>query len=155
MDVPSFNPDEVRAAIHASKNSNACGLDGCSSKYLKLFPELCTPLCDIFNMSIKQRALPSTWKLAHIVPIYKGKGSKLNVVNYRPISLTNVFCKLMETLIRTKIVKFLDANNLISPYQSGFRHGRSNLSQLLLASNALVKCVDDRARVDSVYTDLS
>ena len=44
MDVPSFNPDEVRAAIHASKSSNACGPDCCSSKFLKLFPKLCTPL---------------------------------------------------------------------------------------------------------------
>ena len=82
-------------------------------------------------MSIRQRALPSAWKLAHVVPIYKGKGSKLNVENYRPISFINVFCKLMETLICTKIVKFLDANNLISLSQSGFRHGRSTLSQLL------------------------
>ena len=61
----------------------------------------------------------------------------------------------MEKLIRAKIVKFLDANNLISPSQSGFRHGQSTLSQLMLASNALVKCMDDRACVDSVYTDLS
>ena len=36
-----------------------------------------------------------------------------------------------------------------------FRHGQLILSQLLLASNALVKCVDNRACVDSVYTDLS
>ena len=122
MDVPSFIPDEVRAAIQASKNSNTSGPDGCSSKFLKLFSELCTPLCDIYNMSIRQRVLPSAWKLAHVVPIYKGKGSMLNVENYRRISLTNVFCKLKETLIRAKIVKFLDANNLISPSQSGFRH---------------------------------
>ena len=40
MDVPTFNPDEVRAAIHASKNSNACGPDGCSSKFIKLFPRI-------------------------------------------------------------------------------------------------------------------
>ena len=60
----------------------------------------------------------------------------------------------METLIRTKIIKFLYANNLISPSQSGFRHGRSTLSQLLLASNALVECVDDGTCVDRVYTDL-
>ena len=65
-------------------------------------------------MSIMQKALPSAWKLAHVVPIYKGKGSKLNVENFRPIHLTNIFCKLMETLICTEIVKFLDANNLIS-----------------------------------------
>ena len=74
MDVPSFNPDEVRAAIHASKNSIACGPDGCSLKFLKLFPELCIPLCDIFNMSLRQRALPSAWKLEHVVQSIRVKG---------------------------------------------------------------------------------
>ena len=69
MDVPSFNPDEVRAAIHASKNSNACGPAGYSAKFLKLFPELCSLLYDIFKMSIKQKTLPSAWKLAHVIPI--------------------------------------------------------------------------------------
>ena len=68
MDAPSFDPDKIRAAIHATKNSNTCGPDGCSSKFLKL----CTPLGEIFNMFIRQKALPSAWKLAHVVPIYKG-----------------------------------------------------------------------------------
>ena len=65
-------------------------------------------------MFIRQKALPSVWKLAHVIPICKGKESNLNVENHRPLSVTNVFFKLMEMLIRAKIVKFLDANNLIS-----------------------------------------
>ena len=82
---------------------------------------------------MRQQAVPQAWKLANVVPIYKGKGSKLDVSNYRPISLTNVFCKLMEKLVRKSIVEHLEANNLISASQSGFRSGRSTLSQPLLS----------------------
>ena len=59
----------------------------------------------------------------------------------------------MQTLIRMKVVKFLDANNIIFPCQFGFGHGRPTLLQLLFGNNALVECVDDKACVDSVYTD--
>ena len=72
-------------------------------------------------MSTQQKLVPSAWKLAHVSFIFKGKGSNLNVENYRPISLTNVFCKQVESLIRNKILEFLYANELISPSQSGFK----------------------------------
>ncbi len=53
MDMPVFSPDEVRMALLKSKNSSSCEPDGCPSKVLKLFPELCIPLADIFNMSLR------------------------------------------------------------------------------------------------------
>jgi hypothetical protein len=155
MDLPVFIPEKVRAALIESKNSNSCGPDGCPSMILKHYPELCIPLSTIFNMSMKQQLVPNAWKLANVIPIYKGKGSRLDVENYRPISLTNVFCKLMEKLISKKIINFLDTNNLLSSAQSGFRSSRSTLSQLLLAQAQLVDCINKRTCVDSVYTDMS
>ena len=65
------------------------------------------------------------------------------------------FCKLMETLVRTKILDYLDANNLLSHSQWGLRPGISTLSQLLLAQSNLVECFNERACMDAVYTDLS
>ena len=95
MKMQHFTTAEVRDAFLASKSSYSCGPDGCPSKFLKLFPELCTPLSSLFNMSINQQLAPDAWRLAHVIPIFKGKGSKLLVENYRPINLTNVFSKLM------------------------------------------------------------
>ena len=40
MEVSSFNPDEIRAAIYTSKNSNACGPNGCSSKFFKIISRI-------------------------------------------------------------------------------------------------------------------
>ena len=96
----------------------------------------------------------NAWKLANVVFMYKGKGSKVQVENDRPISLTNVFCKLMKFLVCKKVVDFLNSNNLIFPSQWSFRSSRSTMSQLLLAKSKLVDVFNQRACTDAVYTDL-
>ena len=154
MKMLLFTPEEVRMALKEAKNSRACDPNGCPSIFLKQFPELCTLLCHLFNKSTRQQAIPQAWKLANVVPIYKGKGSKLDVSNYRPISLTNVFCKLMEKLVHKSIVEHLETNNLISASQSGFRSGRFTLSQLLLSQCKLVDGFNNRSSIDGVYSDL-
>ena len=84
-----------------------------------------------------------------------GKGSKLNVENYRPIGLIDLFFKLTESLIRKKILEFFDVNELTSLSQSGFKPGWFKLSQLFMANNALVDCFNVRVCIDGVYKDLS
>ena len=49
----------------------------------------------IFNASISTGIVPSDFKIANIVPVFK-KGSKPCLCNYRPISLISVFSKLLE-----------------------------------------------------------
>ena len=123
--------------------------------FLKKFPELCVPLCDLFNMSIQQGIVPKAWKIANVIPIFKGKGSALDVKNYRPISLTNVFCKTLEKLIRNRIIEYLENNHLLSPCQSGFRAGSSTLTQLTKAQSFIVDSINQLRCVDGIYTDLS
>jgi len=48
------------------------------------------PLTIIFNESLRTGKLPNEWKLAHVTPIYKNKGSPNLAVNYRPVSLTSI-----------------------------------------------------------------
>ena len=40
------------------------------------------------------------------------KGSKSDPSNYRPISLTSVICKLMESLVRDHIIEFFSQNSV-------------------------------------------
>ena len=66
-----------------------------------------------------------------MIPIPKpGKDSK-NPSNYRPISLTSCLCKTMERMINTRLVWFLEKNNILTKYQSGFRKGRTTTDQLI------------------------
>jgi hypothetical protein len=155
MDFPVFTVDEVRAVLCHCPNTSSCGPDGCPSLILKHHPALCTPLVSLFNMSLSQCIVPESWKIANVIPIYKGKGSRLEVSSYRPISLTSVFCKVFEKLLRSKIFVYLEDNVLISSKQSGFRFGKTTLSQLLLAESKIIDAVNNRSSIDGVYTDLS
>ena len=153
--IHTHTPNKVRAALCASKNLLSYVPDGCPSRFLELFPELYVPLASIFNLSITPQRVPNAWKLANVVRVYKGKGPKTPVENYRPISVSKVFCKLMESLVFKKGVYFLNSNKLISPSQWGFRSGRSTMSQLPLAKSKLVNAFNDRACTDTVYTNSS
>ena len=82
------------------------------------------PLELIFNKSIAESAVPQDWKDAFVVPIFK-KGSKSIPNNYRPVSLTSVVCKLMETIIKNRIMDYLLENSLIRASQHGFLPNKS------------------------------
>jgi len=60
--------------------------------------EICYPLTEIFETSWKMSNIPLDWHRANIVAVYK-KGHKMEMNNYRPISLTSVVCKLMESTV--------------------------------------------------------
>ena len=56
-------------------------------------------LTDIFNSSLKSGQVPEDWRVANVTPLFK-KGSREKLGNYRPVSLTLVVWKVLETLIR-------------------------------------------------------
>ena len=66
----------------------------------------------MFNRSLEVNEVPQDWKRANVTPIFK-KGNKCLVENYRPISLTVIFGKVMEKILKKKIEKFASENNII------------------------------------------
>ena len=67
------------------------GLDGLSSNYIKQIKEsVVYPLSLIFNKSLSLGEIPTSLKIAKVIPLYKGKERSL-LTNYRPISLLPVF----------------------------------------------------------------
>ena len=63
-------------------------------------------------MSLEEGIVPSEWKEANVMPLFK-KGSRNNSEHYRPVSLTSVVCKLLETLIIDHRLEFLVKHKLI------------------------------------------
>ena len=51
----------------------------------------------MFNLALEEGVVPLEWKEANIIPLFK-KGSRNKSENNRPVSLTSVICKLLETL---------------------------------------------------------
>ena len=110
------------------------------------------PLSMIFQYSLDEGDIPADWKSANVTPIFK-KGDRSKAGNYRPVSLTSVACKIMESIIKDTMVKFLDTHSLIKDSQHGFRKGRSCLTNLLEFLEDVTRSVDDDIAVDVVFLD--
>jgi len=116
--------------------------------------ELAKPLSELFNKSLHAGYVPTDWKRANVIPIFK-KGNKQNKENYRPVSLTSIICKLLEIIIKEHITNFLDSNDLINSSQHGFMSGKSCLSNLLDFFEIVSSEVDRGNSVDVIFLDFS
>ncbi len=100
----------VREICRKSQNLRAeaaSGPDRIGPKILQeLREELPPGLAYIFNKSMEEGAVPAHWKEANVTPIFK-KGAKSKPENYRPVSLTSVSCKIMESIIRDAMTEHL------------------------------------------------
>ncbi len=86
----------------------------------ELSSELSACLTAIYRQSINSGQLPEDWRNANIAPIFK-KGNRHEAVNYRPVSLTSICCKILEHIVYSHIRKHLDDHNILSAFQHGFR----------------------------------
>ena len=84
----------------------------------------------IFTQSLCTGELPTGWTQANVAPIFK-KGSKVQEVNYCPVSLTFITCKLFEHIICKHILAHLEDHKILTDLQHGFRSGRSCETQLV------------------------
>ena len=145
--------EDVIQMLENLKVNKSPGPDNIFPKILKETKnEIVNSLTSIFNNSLQQGIVPGDWKTANVTPIFK-KGDRNKPGNYRPISLTSVVGKLLESIIRDKIVEFLESNNLIKDSQHGFRQKRSCLSNLLTFYNDLFTEYDNSRSLDVVYLD--
>ena len=147
----------IRELCDALKKSHdtATGPDEIHYQLLKHLPrDSLMVLLDIFNDIWASGEIPECWKEATVIPIPKpGKDSK-NPSNYRPISLTSCLCKTMERMINARLVWFLEKNNILTKYQSGFRKGRTTTDQLIRLESFIRDSFLKGNHVVSVFFDL-
>ena len=153
MDSICVNKNGVIKLLRNLKPHSASGPDGIPTMLLKHTAEEIAPAVTmLFQASLDQGQVPTEWKKAHIVPLFK-KGSRHDAANYRPISLTSVLCKLCEHIIHCAVIQHLDVNNILSDAQHGFRKFRSCETQLICMLDDLSKGLDDKAQIDVVLLD--
>ena len=154
--------DDIEIAISRLKSNKAAGADGLSAELYKAAGhELVESMHQLISKIWSEESMPDKWNHSIICPIHK-KGDPLNCANYRGISLQNTAYKIFSTALCERLKPFI--NNLIGPYQCGFRPGKSTIDQIFTLRQILEKTqemqidthhlfVDFKAAFDSVNRD--
>jgi hypothetical protein len=150
---PSISEHEVYKVLARSPVKLAAGIDNIPSLFLrKCAMALARPLTTIFRLSIMEGRCPSQFKQSLVTPIPKKQGSN-DPGDYRPVSITSAPSRALEALIRRKLLKHLNDNDLITKRQHGFMKNRSTASQLLYCVNRWAGAISGGKPVDVIYFD--
>uniref|UniRef100_A0A4W3IWW7 Reverse transcriptase domain-containing protein n=1 Tax=Callorhinchus milii TaxID=7868 RepID=A0A4W3IWW7_CALMI len=148
-----FSRELVRGKLLGPKSNKSPGPDGLHPRVLKEVDyEIVEALCLIFQNSSDSGTVPMNWKIANVTPLFK-KGGKVRMGNYRPVSLTSVIGKILESLIKDVVVRYLGEHNIIRPSQHGFTKGKSCLTNLIEFFEHISSKLDKGESVDVVYLD--
>ena len=84
----------------------------------------------LFNLSINTGIFPDILNTSKVIVIYK-KHNRCNYSNYRQISITSQLSKIVEKLIKIRILSFLNKNKILNMCKFGFKESTSNCDAFL------------------------
>ncbi len=103
----------------------------------------------MFNLSLQNAQVPEGWCHALVTPVAK------KPPHNRPISLTSVVCKILEMILKEKLLSHLPQLSLLTTRQHGFLPRRSTITNLLSAKETVTQWLDEGDTVDIVYLDFA
>ena len=115
---------------------------------------LSTPLCLLINESMSTVVFPCCLKVANLIPIHKHGDTRIPA-NYRPISLLPYFSKIFEKIIFSRISQHLFINNILSPFQFGFRRNLSTLDAIINFTEILYNSLNSYKSSINILIDYS
>ena len=107
--------------------------------------EISEPLLHIYNLSLLTGVAPNELKVAKVIPIFI-KGDSSLPSNYGPISLLNIFDKLLEKIMYSRVYKYTTTNNALYDYQFGFCKRHSTALTLIEVVDNIYHNLDEGNR---------
>ena len=154
--IENFKIDRGLVHLYVTEidTTKSSGIDYISSRCLKeALIALNTQISYLFDISVKSGIFPDLWKIATVVPLFKG-GQKEDVSNYRPVSLLPVPGKILEKLIHTQVMSFFNENNCLCEHQSGFRPNHSTLNSIVDLTNDIFESINTNKVTLAAFIDL-
>ena len=146
--------NEIISIINELDNKNS--VDDIPTKILKLAnKEISLILARLFNKIIDEGIYPNILKCSTIIPIHK-KGSKIDITNYRPISILPIIDKIFEKLIHARLLSFFSKYNLMTTDQFGFMKGKNTCMAATKLCHDLITNLHDKSNYSlCIFADLS
>ena len=148
---------ELKKAILSLKKRAAPGFDGVRN--IQIFQAaksqtFLIQLLKILNFSLKSGLVPPIWKIAKVIMILKAGKPEKDPGSYRPVSLLSCLCKLLEKIVNSRLIGFLELNGKISKFQNGFRKFRSTSDHLLRLCQNILEGFNNKNTTAAIFFDL-
>jgi len=145
---------EVQFEISSIPNNKAYGLYSCPTLLLKCASNIISQLLSsLFNLSISRGVFPAKLKLSKIVPVFKSD-DEYDPNNYRPISLLSNFNRIFEKIMYSRMISFIEKNELLYKAQYGFRKCHSTQHAILDIINSIQTNMDNGLFSCGIFLDL-
>uniref|UniRef100_A0A6P7GME8 Uncharacterized protein LOC114344449 n=1 Tax=Diabrotica virgifera virgifera TaxID=50390 RepID=A0A6P7GME8_DIAVI len=149
------NSDEIKNIIQSIKTPMAAGWDDIPSKVLSHLPDhVLKILADAINTSFSTGHFSDCLKCAKVIPLYKGGDHDLPA-NYRPMSLLPSLSKIVEKLVKIRMMTFLQKHYLLSSCQFGFQSLKSTYDAIFEFMEKLYLDLNNDYVAAAVFCDLS
>ena len=112
------------------------------------------PLAFIINLSLHSGVFSDDRKIEKVIPLHKnGPADKFE--NYQPISALAVVSEIIEKIVHTNLVEFLNDNKLLSNQQFGFQPKIPTELAATLFIDDIRRHADNKMLVGCVFIDFS
>ena len=148
---PPFTLDELKYTLRNVKPKSSPGMDRVNFEVILHLPESSlSRLLLILNAIFEGHLFPDSWKNFLIFLLPKTTRRK-----FRPIALASCFLKILEKLILYRLNHWIENNNILSPFQYGFRKNRSCADNLGILSSDLHLSLATNRITAALFLDVS
>ena len=147
-------PQEVQKIILGLKNNSSPGPLKIPNTFIKLIAlQISGPLTDAINKSMSVGYVPKILKIGKQTPVFKSKEHVIE--NFRPITVCNVFSKILEKVVRERLNNFVDKSKILNKFQYGFRKCHSTTHAIINLFEATLDGLEAKLKVGGIYLDIS
>ena len=133
----------------------APGPDGIHNNLLKHLPDdTLKILKEILNKIWTSADFPHQWRAATVIQIPKPNKDHTDPFSYRPIALTSCLCKVLERMINTRLIWYLEKSGILDRSQCGFRKHRSTTDHLVSLERYLRDAFAQKQLAVGLFFDL-
>ena len=155
FNIPPAKIEDIDLILKEINTKKAAGPDLILPILIKHVSHLINePIKNIINDMLSTSMYPDNAKINHVTPVFKmDKKDRQNKANYRPISITGTFSKILERYIQNKINSHIDSS--LSIFISAYRKKYSSNHVLMRLVENWKLQLDNKKYVGAVLMDLS
>ncbi|CAC5377888.1 unnamed protein product [Mytilus coruscus] len=144
--IEPIREEEIHDAVKGLKNGKSSDIDGISAEHYKnAETELLPLILHIINTVIEQLDIPQMLKGGIMTPVLKKNKDRQNTANYRGITVTKIFTKILQSVLKSRIdIKIHQIQNQL---QRGFTEAIPMIFAAILASEAIIQSSEDDQEV--------